>query len=234
MTPTELISQIRALLEKATPGEWSWRWIPGESHILESDAPVNCASSAIVLSVQVGHYPSVANGRLIAAAPTLLAACADALEGMEMQLNAEVDLMAVLTGRDESARADAAEAEVQRLKERVAKLSGNCTDCGGFSPTGCHVCITRGERMAARIAELEAKVAMEHAAVEMMADTARSLNDRIAQLEVALKLIAAIPAFPSKDIADKALGTQGPDWEPKAVKAYNAALSQARGEEEES
>jgi hypothetical protein len=40
------------------------------------------------------------------------------------------------------------------------------------------------------------------------------------RLREALKLIAAVPAFPSKDIADKALGSQGPDWEPKAVKEY--------------
>lgn len=49
-----------------------------------------------------------------------------------------------------------------------------------------------------------------------------SRGDRIRELEQALRLIAAIPAFPSKDIADKALGVQGPDWEPKAKKEWEA------------
>ncbi len=49
-----------------------------------------------------------------------------------------------------------AEHERDQARARVAELSGNCTDCGGWSPTGCHVCITRGQEMAQRIATLEA------------------------------------------------------------------------------
>lgn len=51
----------------------------------------------------------------------------------------------------------------------------------------------------------------------------RRRSDLEAELEkahAALRLIAAVPAFPSKDIADKALGSTAPEWEPKAKKEW--------------
>ena len=53
-------------------------------------------------------------------------------------------------------------------------------------------------------------------------DVVAAMRRELEAARTALRAIAAIPAFPSKDIADRALGVQGPDWEPRAKKEWEA------------
>lgn len=121
-----------------------------------------------------------------------------------------------------------------------------CTD--GFGPCFCRACSAEAEVeelrvKAARIDELEGLLTKETETNEELLEANRRLReivcadpechtdfievykemvargDRIKELESALRLISAIPAFPSKDIADKALGPVE-SWEPKAVKEW--------------
>lgn len=78
------------------------------------------------------------------------------LEAERDQARAECDRLKAALDDSEAEVAQYLNEERAQLRARVAELSGNCADCGGWSPTGCHVCITRGQKMAERVASLEA------------------------------------------------------------------------------
>ena len=67
-----------------------------------------------------------------------------------------------------------------------------------------------------------------HAAIESLNKALAGERAENAKLREALTLIAAVPSFPSKDIADKALGVTGPEWEPRAKKEFEARKGASR------
>ena len=127
--PAALVAEARALLSAATPGPWE----DAAAYLYQDDgrsltetfvrAKGDDVSLAVVVDPTTG-YPHPANARLIARAPALLSALADALQA-ELDADERVCLLCnrpTAAERDEAlARAERAERELRKARALSAR-----------------------------------------------------------------------------------------------------------------